>query len=170
MSAFREIRLGETGTEHPEQVSTGFASANLFPMLGAHARIGRLFTPAQECKDNNHVALLTDSDFERRFHRKPGAIGGTIRLGGAAYTVIGVLPPKFHFPAISEGTDQTRPDVWVPLSLLWNTAGDETVQLLYVMAWLAPGATPTTARGKSRSVWPWARHAAASFANCWRRR
>ena len=37
MAAFREMSLSETGLDHPRHVSTGFASANLFPMLGVNA-------------------------------------------------------------------------------------------------------------------------------------
>ncbi len=44
MAAFRDISLNETGIERPDHVDTGFASANLFPLLGVRARIGRLFS------------------------------------------------------------------------------------------------------------------------------
>src|SRR5579859_7038718 len=38
MAAFREMSLTEGGVDHPMHVSTGFASANFFPMLGVQAR------------------------------------------------------------------------------------------------------------------------------------
>src|ERR1700733_16124160 len=34
MAAFRDVSLNETGIEHPDHIDTGFASANLFPLLG----------------------------------------------------------------------------------------------------------------------------------------
>ena len=43
MAAFRELRLDETGIEHPQHVSTGLASANFLAMLGVRPIIGRLF-------------------------------------------------------------------------------------------------------------------------------
>jgi hypothetical protein len=42
MAAFRNDSLNETGIERPDHVDTGFASANLLPLLGVRARIGRL--------------------------------------------------------------------------------------------------------------------------------
>ena len=139
MAGFRAMTLNETGADQSRHVSTGFASANLFPMLGVHARIGRLFTPDEEKKDNDRVAVLTDSYFERRFHRDRGALGRSITLGSAVYTIVGVLPPKFHLPATFEGMDQLKPDVWAPLSCLWNTADDDRRRQLLVAARLKPG-------------------------------
>jgi putative ABC transport system permease protein len=89
MAAFREWSLSESGVDHPKHVSTGFASASLFPMLGVQARIGRMFTA-----DDDRVAVLSDTYFESRFHRDPETLGKSITLGGVAYTVIGVLPPS----------------------------------------------------------------------------
>src|SRR5579859_6990876 len=67
MAAFREMSLSESGgVDRPTHVSTGVASANLFPMLGVQARTGRLFTASE-----NQVAVLTDKYFESRFHRDP---------------------------------------------------------------------------------------------------
>ncbi len=42
--------------------------------------------------------------------------------------------------------DQKKPEVWVPLSRLWNSADDETKHQLFVAARLAPGATLAQAR------------------------
>src|SRR6266403_1962397 len=94
MAAFREMKLEETG-DHPSHVSIGWATATLLPMLGARARIGRLFTPDETRNETSHVAVLTDGFFERRFHRDPKALGKSLTLGGVSYTVVGVLPPKF---------------------------------------------------------------------------
>jgi len=146
MAAFCDFRLNETGIEHPDHVDTGFASANLFPLLGVRARLGHLFTAAEEIKDKDHVALLTDAFFAARYNRDPNALGRSLTINGAAYTIIGVLPPGFHLPAMWEGMDQKRPEVWVPLSRLWNSAEDETKHLLFVAARLRPGVSLAQAR------------------------
>jgi predicted permease len=141
MAAFREMSLSESGVDHPKRVSTGFASANFFPMLGVQARTGRMFA-----SDEDRVAVLTDEYFETRFHRDPKTLGKSIMIGGTAYTVIGVLPPKFHLPATDEGTDQLKPEVWVPLSRLWRTADDDTHRQLLVTARLKRNVSVTKAR------------------------
>ena len=152
MAAFCDINLNETGIERPGRVDTGFASANLFALLGVPARIGRVFTPAEEMKDKDHVVVLTDAFFESHYHRDPSALGNSITLDGAAYTVIGVLPPRFHLPAMGGGNDQKKPDVWVPLSRLWNSAQDETKHQLYVVARLGPGASLAQARTEMDAI------------------
>lgn len=152
MAAFRDINLNETGIERPDHVDTGFASANLFPLLGVGARVGRLFSSGEERKGNDHVVVLTDPFFESRYHRDPSALGRSLTLNGAAYTIIGVLPPRFHLPAISQGMDQMKPEVWVPLSRLWNSGDDETKHQLFVAARLAPGTTLVQARTETSAI------------------
>jgi putative ABC transport system permease protein len=146
MAAFRDMSLNETGIERPDHVDTGFASANLLPMLGVRARLGRLFSNAEERPGNDHVVELSDAFFESHYHRDPAALGRSITLDGASYIIMGVLPPRFHLPAVAQGMDQMKPEVWVPLSRLWKSADDETEHQLYVAARLAPGATLAQAR------------------------
>jgi putative ABC transport system permease protein len=146
MAAFCEISLNETGIEHPDHVTTGFASASLFPLLGVRARVGRLFGSSEERQGNDHVAVLTDAFFESHYHRDQSALGRSLTLDGTAYTILGVLPPGFHLPALWQGMDQKKPEVWTPLSRLWKSADDETKHQLFVAARLAPGVTLARAR------------------------
>jgi len=152
MAAFRDMPLDETGIDQPQRISTGFVSANLFPMLGVRAHLGRLFTADEERKDNDHVTVLTDKYFDHRFHRDPAALGKSIILGGAAYTVVGVLPPKFHLPADWEGSDQRKPEVWVPLSRLWNSPGDDSNRQLLVVARLRAGVSLAQSRTEMAAI------------------
>jgi putative ABC transport system permease protein len=152
MAAFRDISLNETGIERPDHVDTGFASANLFGMLGVRARIGRLFNSGEERIGNDHVVALTDAFFESHYHRDPSALGRSITLDGASYTIVGVLPPRFHLPAMWEGMDQKKPEVWAPLSRLWNSPEDETKHQLFAAARLRPGATLAQARTEMTAI------------------
>ena len=152
MAAFHGRRIDETGLDHPRHVWTGYASANLFPMLGVGVRMGRLFAADEERAGSDRVAILSDGYFETRFHRDPGAIGKTLSLGGTAYTVIGVLPPQFHLPSTYEGSDQLKPEVWVPLSQLWNKPEDDAERQLFVVARLKPGITLARARAEMDGI------------------
>ena len=152
MATFRATPLEETGLEHPRHVSTGFASPGLFAMLGVRARLGRLFTAAEDRPGQGRVAVLADTYFEQRFGRRPAALGQSIVLGGTPYTVIGVLPPRFHLPATYEGTDQVKADVWVPLTGLFYSAADEQSRQLRVMARLKPGVSVEQARRQMAAI------------------
>jgi putative ABC transport system permease protein len=152
MAAFLDMSLNETGIEHPDHIDTGFASAKLFPLLGVRVRLGHLFTAAEEIKDKDRVVLLTDSFFEARFHRDPEALGRSLTIDGAAYTIIGVLPPRFHLPAMWQGADQLKPEVWVPLSRLPESAEDEKLHRLFVAARLKPGVSLAQARTEMGAI------------------
>ncbi len=138
MAAFRGDQQNETGLDHPRSVWVAQTAANLFPMLGVAPRLGRLFS-ANEA----HTALLSDSYFESRFHRDPGAIGRTVSLEGTAYTVVGVLPARFHLPSTYEGSDQLKPDVWVP-----PARGNDADRNWFVVARLKPEVTLARARAE----------------------
>jgi putative ABC transport system permease protein len=152
MEAFRGMRLEETGGDRPQRIRAAFASAGLFPMLGAQARLGRLFTAGEDRPGADAVAVLSATYFERRFHGDPNALGRTLSLGGVAYRVIGVLPPKFHVPSTYEGQDQVSADVWMPLTRLWDKLEDDRERALNVAARLKPGTTLAAARAEMAGI------------------
>ena len=152
IAAFDDANLNETGIERPGHVNTGYASANLFPLLGVRANGGRLFSTREERQGNDRVAVLSDAFFASRYHRDPSALGRVLTLDGTVYTIIGVLPPHFHLPAMWEGMDQKKPEVWVPLSRLWNGPEDEMKHQLFVPARLAPGASIEQARSQMSAI------------------
>jgi putative ABC transport system permease protein len=152
MAAFRAIDVEETGVDRAGKVSTGFANAELFQLLGARPPLGRLFTAAEEREGADRAAVLSDAYFDRRFHRDPRALGQTVTLGDTAYTVIGVLPPKFHLPSTGEGFDQTKADLWVPLSRTIAREIRATDRQLYVVAQLKPGVSLAQARAAMAGI------------------
>ncbi|PWT84320.1 MAG: hypothetical protein C5B57_05065 [Blastocatellia bacterium] len=146
MAAFTRQDLRENGAERPQLIPVGFASASLFPMLGVRPETGRLFRDDEERAGSDLVAVLSDSYFERRFQRSGAAVGTAIDIGGTSYTVIGVLPRRFHLPGTYEGEQQPKADVWVPLSRRWKALADDLADTLNVMAKLRPGITIDRAR------------------------
>jgi putative ABC transport system permease protein len=142
MAAFRSRKLDETGLDHPRQVQAGFATAELFRMLGVEPRKGRLFAAGED-----RVAVISDRYFETRFHRDASAIGRTLSLQGAGYTVIGVLPRDFHLPSTYEGSDQVKADVWLPAPRDEGTSRD-----WFVVARLKPGVTLARARAEMDGI------------------
>jgi putative ABC transport system permease protein len=152
MAAFHQASLNEIVNGETQSVAVGFGAADLFPMLGAQARLGRLFTPGEELAGHDLVAVISDEYFERRFHRASAALGASITLGGSVYTVVGVLPPRFHLPSTDEGDEQLKPDLWVPLSRLFKTPGDDTERKLLVAARLKSGVPLAQARAEMNGI------------------
>ncbi len=87
-----------TGHEGPEQVMTGYLTANMFDVLEVEAALGRTFAPGEDGPGGADVVVLRHGLWQRRYGGDPGIVGQTILLDGIAHTVIGVMPPDFNFP------------------------------------------------------------------------
>ena len=74
------------------------ATGNLFDVLGAQARTGRLLDPGDERPGADRVVVLGDSLWRRRFGGDAGIVGRAIRLNGEMHTVVGVLSGDFVMP------------------------------------------------------------------------
>ena len=81
-----------------ERVQGIRATGNLFDVFGARARLGRLLQPADERPGADHVVVITESFWVRRFGADPVIVGRSIRLNSEAYTVVGVLAGGLTMP------------------------------------------------------------------------
>ncbi|MDE3165743.1 MAG: ABC transporter permease, partial [Acidobacteriota bacterium] len=167
MAAYTSRDANETSSGHPRHVAAGYGAAELFPLLGARARSGRLFTAENLRPGNDLVVVLTDAFFERQFHRDPSVLGRTLTVNGAAYTIAGVLPPQFHVPSTHEGSDQLKPEIWLPLSRLPATEDEDHNRDLRVIAQLKPGATLAQARSQMDAIAQRLQKADAEFDEGW---
>jgi putative ABC transport system permease protein len=81
-----------------ERVQGIRATGNLFDVLGARPRLGRLLKPTDEPPGADRVVVLTERFWARRFGGDPAIVGRPIRLNGEEYVVVGVLAPGFVTP------------------------------------------------------------------------
>jgi predicted permease len=105
--------LSVTGNAEPENVAGARVSATLFSTLGVGLQIGRWFTQDEEDR-HEHVVVLSDEFWRRRFAARPDAIGESINVNGLAYTVVGVLRPGFSLPIARPGGGVHRAHLWIP--------------------------------------------------------
>jgi predicted permease len=95
------------GGDQPEVVAATRSSRNYFRLFGANPILGRTFTADEDQPGGPRVLVIGYGLWQRRFGGDPSILGQTIRLGGASYSVVGVLSPGFiPYPAA---------DVWMPL-------------------------------------------------------
>ena len=115
------VTLNLTSGGEPELLSADAVTANVFDVLGIMPPLGRNFSPDADQAGHNHEVILTDTLWRNRFHSDPNIIGQAIALNGSPYTVVGVLPPAFHFPQDSA----TEPQLFVPAVFeKWELAAD----------------------------------------------
>jgi putative ABC transport system permease protein len=145
MAALESRSIVITDGTEPERVTGMAASPNLWSLLGVRPLVGRTFGPNSNQADDP-VALISDSLFQRRYAGDRELIGQTIHIGGAARTVIGVVPSDMGF------THDV--DVWVPwfAELDKERLDDRGDRQLNAIARLKPGVTLEQASAEIKNI------------------
>ncbi|HEY3757458.1 MAG TPA: ABC transporter permease [Opitutaceae bacterium] len=89
--------VGEAG--HPETVQCARVSPEFFATLGVPLAMGRTFTEDELRYGPDQVAILTNEYWRNHFAADPKILGRTFISDGLTQTIIGVLPPHFHYLA-----------------------------------------------------------------------
>ena len=92
----------------PERIDSAQVTADFFPTLGVKTVLGRPFLPNDNKPDGDSVVIISHTLWQRRFGADPNLIGRTITLDRERHTIVGVMPPDFHFPKDC--------DAWTPLA------------------------------------------------------
>ncbi len=132
-----DISVIET-TDESESVEAPRVTPNLFSMLDAKPLLGRTFTASDGEANGPRVAILGEGLWRGTFHADPGIVGRTVRIGGQARTVIGVMPAAFHFPE-SMGPDLEK-GLWLPLQPTGEMLKDRGYDFFLVVGRLRDGA------------------------------
>ena len=82
------------GTENADGTSV---SAGFFHTLGVTPILGRDFRPGDDQPNAPRTVMLSYSAWQRRFGGRSDVLGQTVILDRQPNTIIGVLPPSFHF-------------------------------------------------------------------------
>jgi putative ABC transport system permease protein len=139
--AFGEANLVGVGT--PRRLQLALVTPELMPLIGVGPRLGSFISPANA--KSTSIAVLSHDLWRTQFGGDAGVIGRVIRLDGAAYTVVGVMPPSYRFP--SRGTE-----AWIPLTSQPQDWADRTNTFLHVIGRLRPGATLEGGRAELSAV------------------
>jgi predicted permease len=105
-----EVNLSEPGVE-PVRVRAIETSGNLFSVLGVAPQFGPGFPAGGPLFSSERIAVISDRLWRQRYNADAQIVGKTIIANGT-YTIVGVMPPRFHFP------DDV--DLWQRLS--WDMA------------------------------------------------
>jgi len=146
-------------TTEPEPTPVLLASGRIHDTLGVRPVAGRLLTESdvgQSAADAQPVAVLSYAAWQRRFGGDPAAIGRTIRIEGAPFTIIGVTPQEFFGVAVGVPVDVT-----IPVTMLPRLRDDERTVLtspgmswLHIMGRLQPGLSVAAADAAFQAIWP----------------
>jgi putative ABC transport system permease protein len=126
-----------------EAVERQSISANFFDVLGIVPVAGRAFRPS-DGGPSPRVVIFSESLWRGRFHADPALVGGTVKLNGLPFTVVGVVPDRAQY---------TRP------ARMWTLTGDvppfvrqRSIRVVEVVGRLKPGVSVAAARADLAAV------------------
>jgi putative ABC transport system permease protein len=115
------LNVNVTDSSEPERLPAARVSSELFPLLGVRPQLGRVFLADEDVPGRDHVLVITNELWRRRYSADPQMVGRTISIDGVAHQLVGVLPASFHFPKLSHlyplTIVQDRPQIWKPIAL-----------------------------------------------------
>ena len=142
LAAARNRTFNLTGVADPMQVKTAIISPEAFPLLGVAPQLGRVFTAQDNQLNAARAVVLSHAFWQKQFAGEANVIGRQLLLDDQAYTVIGVMPPRFKFWA---------GEVWVPFGLFADEdfAKDRSGMVtINALGRLKPGVTLEQARAE----------------------
>jgi predicted permease len=130
----------------PERIDAAVVSASFFPLLGVQAQLGRVFLPEEGRAGHEHVVLLSDGLWRRRFGADRAVLGRKLVMNGQSNEIVGVQPPGFEMPRDAE--------VWTPLVFAPAdlTPGNRGNHGLEAIARIKPGLSFEQARADMAAV------------------
>ncbi|HEX4229887.1 MAG TPA: ABC transporter permease [Bryobacteraceae bacterium] len=134
-----------TGEGQPEEVHGKRVSSALFPMLGIKPILGRLFMADEERYGNDHVAIISEGLWKRRYGGDRAIVGKNIRINQESYRVAAVIPPM---------DGDFKAELWMPLAfppadVAPGSSGPHNID---VIGRLKPGITIEQARDEFRRI------------------
>src|SRR5258708_30664859 len=134
--------VGEAGSSERELVMRG--SPDFFATLGVAPMLGRSFHEDETSFGADNAVILTEPYWRQQYAGDRGAVGRRIRVNGAPYTIVGVLPPEFSFLS-------SKARIFLPLASGSDdrlSARRHSGSSSHMVARLAPGATLAAAQSQ----------------------
>lgn len=117
--------------------------AELFRVLAVEPVLGRTFAPEELVPGNTQPAvLISHAYWQSRFGGDPRVLDQKIRLGANPWSIVGVMPPGFQFPNIT--------DIWSPQT--GRGAGSRTNHSFLAVGRLKPGVSLEQAQAELSAI------------------
>ncbi|MEN3333464.1 MAG: hypothetical protein V7641_2829 [Blastocatellia bacterium] len=140
--------LNVATTSEPIRVTSASITRGLIDVLGVQPAMGRNFTEEEDRNGGPLAALIADGLWRSAFGADPNIVGKEIQINARPFTVIGVMPRDFNFPAGSNDPAQ----VWVSFQFDPANPGSRGGHFLYVLGRLKPDVNLAQARAEMDSL------------------
>ena len=132
--------------DEPERLHASVITAGLLPSLGLKPQLGRNFTDDENVYTQNWTTvMISDRVWHRRFGGRDDVLGKTVKLNGRTRAIVGVMPPNFNWPEIS--------DFFIPAAIIPDEGKDRDDHVLQITARLKPGVTKQQAEAEIETMY-----------------
>lgn len=111
LAAYFRFAVNLSARGHAERVAIEVVSTNYFDVLRLPPLAGRGFEAGD---DGQPVAMIGERLWRSRFGGDPAVLGQTIRLEDHPFTVVGIVPARFHGVDLNWGD---TPEIWMPIGV-----------------------------------------------------
>ena len=135
-----------TGDGQPEDVPALRLTSSTFPMLGVVPILGGLFTADDDQPGRDHVVILSEGLWTRRYGRDRSIVGKNIQINRESYRIAGVIRPILDY--------RVAANLWMPLAFSPSETapGTRGPHNIDVIGRLKPGETIQIARDEFRRI------------------
>ena len=142
VGAFVDDAVNLVGGGEPRRLAITRVTPEVLPLLGVEPALGRVFEPRDA--DGTSV-VISDGVWQSQFGGDAAVLGRTVRLDGAPYTVVGVMPAAFFFP-------NRDVQMWTALTFREDDFADRNNTYVKAVGRLEPGVTFEQARAELESI------------------
>ncbi|HEU4893090.1 MAG TPA: ABC transporter permease [Vicinamibacterales bacterium] len=133
------LDIGGAGLSVPGIETT----ASTFDVLRTPPMLGRVLRTDDERSVAPGVVVIGHDLWRAQFGGDPDIVGRRLLIGGAPFSVVGVMPPAFRFP--------TSHQLWMPLRIP-DDGGPRSGATVVVFGRLSDGATPDSAQAELQAL------------------
>lgn len=130
-----------------ERIQGARVTANFFPLLKVTPFRGRNFQVEEERRGSEPVAIISHDFWQNRLGGSESVVGQQLALDDKTYAVIGILPPGFEFPFLTE-----NPQIWITIASEGGNLEQRGANVLYAIGRLKPGVTAAQANADMSAI------------------
>ncbi|HEX3555461.1 MAG TPA: ABC transporter permease [Thermoanaerobaculia bacterium] len=136
-------RYNVTGLSAPLEVLGARVDGDYFKTMSMKPVVGRALLPSDDEPGAEKVVVLRHSFWQKYVGGDPHVIGRHLKLSGDSYTVVGVMPPTYIYPAPA--------NLWLPAAFTPEESA-RSGRYLYAIGRLAPGVSVRRARAEMNVI------------------
>jgi putative ABC transport system permease protein len=110
-------------------------------------QVGRFFNDEETKPGSTGAVVISDAFWRSHYGANPNALGQPVRILGHTMQIVGVLPPRFHFPE--------KTDLWYPANTFIDETASRSAHNYLVIGRLKPDVAVEQAQSQLVAIAAW---------------